>query len=176
MITIYRVFISIHFIKTVTTAFSWNKRLNCGISYDINPVMSLFHPANKCLIFCLIFFFYILLNICFIGQFLLTFIQSHTIDSFYISSIFFCRSLQVSLYYLDDTSVCNTSQAGILRILLSKHFFILLLSLTSFLDNSLNLEILAKKIVLMYMPTKINHMIKDSMEKLHPHKTKNTLC
>lgn len=144
MITIYRVFISIHFIKTVTTAFTWNKRLNCGISDDTNPVMSLYHAANKCLIFCLIFFFYILLNICFIGYFLLTFVQSHTIYFFYISSIFFCRSLQVSLYYLDDTSVCNTSQAGTLSFTV-KAFFILLLSLTSFLDNSLDLEILAKQ-------------------------------
>lgn len=118
MITIYRVFISIHFIKAVITAFSWNKRLNCGISYDTNPVMSLFCAANK----CLIFFFYILLNICFIGLFLLTFIQSHTIEFFYISSIFFCISLQVSLYYLDETSVCNASLAVTLRILLPKHF------------------------------------------------------
>ena len=77
MITIYRVFISIHFIKTVTTAFTWNKRLNCGISDDTNLVSSPYHAANKCLIFCFLGF-YILLNIYFTGYFLLAVIQSHT--------------------------------------------------------------------------------------------------
>lgn len=103
MITIYRVFISIHFIKTVTTAFTWNKRLNCGISDDTNLASSPYHAANKYLSFCFLGF-YILLNICFIGYFLLAFIQSHTIVFFYISSIFLWRSLQMSLNYLADTS------------------------------------------------------------------------
>lgn len=106
MIIIYRVFISIHFIKTVTTAFSWNERLNCGISDDTNLVSSPYHAANKCLIFCFLGF-YMVLNICFIGYFLLAFVQFHTIIFFYISSIFLCGSL----YYLVDTSFSNISQA-----------------------------------------------------------------
>lgn len=95
MITIYRVFISIHFIKTVITAFTWNKRLNCGISDDTNLVSSPHHVANKCLIFCFLGF-YIMLNIFFITYFLLAFTLSHIIIFFCISSIFLCRSLCIT--------------------------------------------------------------------------------
>lgn len=121
MITIYRVFISTHFIKTVTTAFTWNKRLNYGISDDTNLVSSPYHAANKCLIFCFLGF-YILLNICFLDYFFLIFIQSHVIVFvwfccwcvvffFYISSIFLCRFFFFS-YYLTDASFSYTSQSG----------------------------------------------------------------
>lgn len=95
MITIYRLFISIHFIKTVTTAFTWNQTLNSGVSDDTKLDSWPYHDANKFFIFCFLSFC-VLLNICCIGYSLLAFIHSHTIVFFYISRIFICRSLCVT--------------------------------------------------------------------------------
>lgn len=97
MITIYRIFISTHFIKRVIKAFTWNEKLNYDISDVTNLVSSPYHAANKCLIFCFLGF-YLLLYI-FIGHFFfLIFLHFRAIFFIHISCIFLCRALQISLH------------------------------------------------------------------------------
>lgn len=92
MITIYRIFISTHFIKRVIKAFTWNEKLNYDISDVTNLVSSPYHAANKCLIFCFLGF-YLLLYI-FIGHFFFFNIPSLSCYIFY--PYFLYLSLQSS--------------------------------------------------------------------------------